>query len=116
MREKTFKIFEFVKLIKRVGKDVECRKWIKGRDGRIGFCQEDRCKIGKKLMERIMIKNAWDHKVDVLARKFTCEEVREAIRKVKEGNTEHGLFKITTKIIVEGVKIAEEMERKSQIN
>ena len=40
-REKPNKIFKFVKLMKRDGKDVEGGKWIKGRDGRIGFSQED---------------------------------------------------------------------------
>ena len=40
--------------MKRDGKDVEGRKWIKGRGGRIGFSQEDRCKISKEHMERIM--------------------------------------------------------------
>ena len=55
------KIFKFVKFMKRDGKDVEGGKWIKGRDGRIGF----RCKIWKEHMERIMNEeNAWDHKVD----------------------------------------------------
>ena len=42
LREKPKKIFKFVKFIKRDGKDVEEGKWIKGRDGRIGFSQEDR--------------------------------------------------------------------------
>ena len=37
LREKPNKIFRFVKLIKRDGKDVEGGKWIKGRDGRISF-------------------------------------------------------------------------------
>ena len=41
LREKPNKIFKFVKFMKRDGKDVEGGKWIKGRDGRIGFSQED---------------------------------------------------------------------------
>ena len=45
LREKPNKIFKFVKLMKWDGKDVEGEKWIKGRDGRIGFSQEDGCKI-----------------------------------------------------------------------
>ena len=45
LREKPNKIFKFVKSMKRDEKDVDGRKWIKGRDGRIGFSQEDRCKI-----------------------------------------------------------------------
>ena len=35
------KIFKFVKLMKRDGKDVEGGKWIKGRDKRIGFSQKN---------------------------------------------------------------------------
>ena len=54
LRAKPNKIFKFVKLMKRDGKDVEGGKWIKGRDGKIGFSQEDQCKIQKEHMERIM--------------------------------------------------------------
>ena len=45
LREKPNKIFKFVKFMKRDGKDVEGGKWIKGRDGRIGFSQEHQRKI-----------------------------------------------------------------------
>ena len=48
LREKSNKIFKFVKFMKRDGKDVEGGKWIKDRDGRIGFSLEDRCKIWKE--------------------------------------------------------------------
>ena len=48
LREKPNKILNFVKCMKRDGKDVEGGKWIKGRDGRIVFSQEDRCKIWKE--------------------------------------------------------------------
>ena len=41
LREKPNKIFKFVKFMKRDGKDVEGGKRIKGRDGRIGFSQEE---------------------------------------------------------------------------
>ena len=41
LREKPNKIFKFLKFMKRDGKDVEGGEWIKGRDGRIGFSQED---------------------------------------------------------------------------
>ena len=46
-QQKTFKNNAF-KFMKRDGKDVEEGKWIKGRDGRIGSNQEDRCKIWKE--------------------------------------------------------------------
>ena len=66
LREKPNKIFKFVKFMKRDGKDVEGGKWNKGRrEGRIGFSQEDRCKIWKEHIQKIMNEeNAWDHKVD----------------------------------------------------
>ena len=43
LHKKSNKIFKFVEFMKRDGKDVEGGKWVKGRDGRIGFSQEDRC-------------------------------------------------------------------------
>ena len=76
LREKPNKIFKFVKLMKRDEKDVEGGKWIKGRNRRIGFSQEDRCKIWKEHMERIMNEeNAWDHKVNVAVFEGPVEKV-----------------------------------------
>ena len=105
LREKPNKIFKFVKLMKRDGKDVEGGKWIKGREGRIGFSQEDRCKIWKEHKERIMKEeSARDHKVDSamvegLVQKVSCKQVREEIRKMKQGKAA-GLSEITMKMIV----------------
>ena len=113
LREKPNKIFKFVKFMKRDGKDVEGGKWIKGRDGRIGFSQKDRCKIWKEHMEKIMNEeNAWDHKMDAAmvegqVEQVSCKEVREAIRKIKQGKAA-GLSEVTTEMIVAGGKIAEE--------
>ena len=107
-------IFKFVKFTKRDGKDVEGGKWIKGRDGRIGFSQEDRCKTWKEHMERIMNEeNAWDHKVDAAmfegpVEKVSRKEVREAIRKIKQGKAV-GLSEVTTAMIVAGGRIAVEV-------
>ena len=100
--------------MKRDGKDVEGAKWMKGRDGRIGFSQEDRCKIRKKHMERITnVENAWDHEVNAVmfegpVEKVSREEVREAIRKMKQGKAA-GLSEVTTEKIVAGGRIAEEV-------
>ena len=112
--EKPNKIFKFVKFMKRDGKDVEGGKWIKGRDGRIGFSQEDRCKIWKEHMDRIVNQeNAWDHKVDAAmvegpVEKVSCKEVREAIRKMKQEKAS-GPSEVTTEMIVAGGRIAEEV-------
>ena len=114
LREKPNKIFKFVKFIKMDGKDVEEGKWIKGKDGRIGFSQEDQRKIWKEHMERIMNdENAWDHKVDAAmverpVEKASRKEVREAIRKMKQGKAA-GLSEVTTKMIVAGSRIEEEV-------
>ena len=114
MREKPNKIFKFVKFMIRDGKDVEGGKWIKGRDGRIGFSQEQRCKIWKEHMEKIMNEeNAWDHKEDAVmvegpVDKVSRKEVREAIRKMKQGKAV-GLSEVTTEMIVAGGRIAEEV-------
>ena len=112
--EKSNKIFKFVILIKKNGKNVEGGKWIKGRDGRIGVNQEDRCKEWKEHMERIMNhENAWDHKVDAAMIDGPVEEVsrreeKEAIRNMKQGMTA-GLSKATTEMIVAGGRTAEEV-------
>ena len=89
LREKPNKIFKFVKLMKRDGKHVEGGKWIK-RDRRTAFSQ-DRCKIWKEHMERIMNEeNAWDHKVDAaliegLEEKVSCEEVKKSKQEDETG-------------------------------
>ena len=65
-------------------------------------------------MDRIMNKeNAWDHKVDASmvtgpVEKVSREEVREAIRKMKQGKAA-GLSEVTTEMIVAGGRIAEEV-------
>ena len=114
LREKPNKIFKYVKFMKRDGKDVEGGKWIKGRNGRIGFSQEDRCRIWKEHMEKITNEeNAWDHNVDAAmvegpVEKVSRKEVREAIRKMKQGKAT-GLSEVTTEMIVAGGRIAEEV-------
>ena len=114
LREKPNKIFKFVKLMKRDRKDVEGEKWIKGRDGRIGFNQQDRWKIWKEHMKRIMSEeNTRDHKVDAAmvegpVEKVSHKKVREVIRKMKEGKAA-GLSETTMEMIVAGGRIAEEV-------
>ena len=45
LREKPNKVFNFVKLMKRDGKDFEGGKCIKGRDRRIGFSKKINVKM-----------------------------------------------------------------------
>ena len=57
--------------------------------------------------------NAWDHKVEAAmvegpVEKVSCKQVREAIRKIKQGKAAR-LSKLTTEIIVTGGRIAEEV-------
>ena len=57
--------------------------------------------------------NAWDHKVDAamvegLVEKVSREEVREAIRKMKQGKAA-GFSEVTTEMVVAGGRIAEEV-------
>ena len=58
-------------------------------------------------------KNAWDHNVDAAmvegpVEKVSLKEVREAIRKMKQGKAA-GLSEVTTEMIVAGGRIAEEV-------
>ena len=105
LHEKPSKKCTFIKLMKRDGKDVEGGNWIKGRNGRMGFSQKDRCIIWKEHMERIMNEeNAWDHKMDAAViegpvEKVSHKKVREAIRKMKQGKAA-GLSEITLELIV----------------
>ena len=57
--------------------------------------------------------NAWDHKVDAdmiegPVEKVSREEVREVIKKMKQGKAA-GLSEVTTEMIVAGGRIAEEV-------
>ena len=49
-------VFYFLRRMKKEGKDVEGRRCLRGGDGRLGFIEEDRTKIWKKHMEKIMKK------------------------------------------------------------
>ena len=54
-------VFYFLKRMKNEGKDVEEGRCLRGRDGRLGFIEENRVNIWKEHMENIMNEeNKWD--------------------------------------------------------
>ena len=77
--------------MKKEGKDVEGGRCLRGRDERLGFIEENRAKIWKELIEKIMNEeNKWDHMVetDVVERpgeKVARNEIVEAMQKMKLG-------------------------------
>ena len=60
-------VFYFLRRIKKEGKDVEGGRCLRGEDGRLGFIEEDRAKIWKEHMEKIMNEeNEWDRMVELI--------------------------------------------------
>ena len=49
-------VFYFLRRLKKEGNDVEGGRRLRGRDGRLGFIVEDKAKIWKEYMEKIMNK------------------------------------------------------------
>ena len=47
-------VFYYLRRMQKEGKVVEGGRCLKGRQGRLGFIQEDRAKIWKKHMEKTM--------------------------------------------------------------
>ena len=84
-------VFKFVKSIKRDGKDIEGGRCMRGRDGRLGFSEEDRGKIWKDHMEEIMnVENEWDQITEVNLvegpiERVTLEEMMTALCRMKAG-------------------------------
>ena len=79
-------VFHF---LRRMKKDVEGERCLRGRDGRLGFIEENRAKIWKEHMEKIMNEeNEWHHMVetDVVegpVEKVACNEIVEAMQRMK---------------------------------
>ena len=75
--------------LRRMKNDVEGGRCFKENDGQLGFIEEDKAKIWKEHMEKIMNQeNEWDHMVenDVVERpveKVACNEIVEAMQKMK---------------------------------
>ena len=107
-REKPNKIFKFVKLMKRNGKDVEGGKWIKGveMEEMVSVKKID-VKYGRNIiMEKIMNEeNAWNHLANMVMVEGPAEvSHKEVKRSDQEDETEKGcgLSEITTEMMVAG--------------
>ena len=58
-------VFYFFRRMKKEGNGVEVGRCLRGSDGRLSFIEEDRAKIWKIHMEKIINKeNKWDHMVE----------------------------------------------------
>ena len=104
--------------MKKEGKDVEGGRCLRGGDGRLGFIEEDRAKIWKQHMEKIMNeKNEWDCVVETDLIKGPVErvardEIVEAMQSMKSGKAT-GTSEVSVKMIVAsgeiGVKVMMEL-------
>ena len=88
--------FYLLRRIKKEGKGVEGGRCLRGGDGRLGFIEEDKAKIWKEHMEKIMNEeNEWDRmvKTDLVegpVEKVVRNEIVEAIQRMKsEKQLEH---------------------------
>ena len=97
-------VFRFLKAVKKEGKDLEGGRCLRGRDGRLGFIEEDRAKIWKEHMEKIMNReNNWDQMVDTdvmegPVERVTSKEITEAMQKMKSGKAA-GLSEVSVEMI-----------------
>ena len=111
-------VFYFLRRIKKEGKDVEGGRCLRGGDGPLGLMEEDKAKIWKEYMEKIINKeNKWDRMVetDVVeepVEKVTRNEIVEAIQKMKSGKAT-GPSEVSVEMIVAsseiGVKVMTEL-------
>ena len=111
-------VFYFLRRIKKEGKDVEGGRCLRGGDGRLGFSEEDRAKIGKEHMEKIMNEeNEWDRMVETdlvegPVEKVVRDEIVEAIQSMKSGKAT-GTSEVSVEMIVAsgdiGVKVMMEL-------
>ena len=84
-------VYYFLRRMKKEGKDVEGGRCLRGGDGRLGFIEEDRAKIWKEHMEKIMNEeNEWDCMVETglvegPVEKVVRDEIVEAMQSMKSG-------------------------------
>ena len=91
--------------LRRMKKDVEGGRYLRGGDGRLGFIEEDRPRIWKEHMEKIMNEeNEWDRVVETdliegPVEKVAHNEIVEAIQSIKSGKAT-GTSEASVKMIV----------------
>ena len=104
--------------MKKEGKDLEGGRCLRGGDGRLGFIVEDRAKIWKEHMEKIMNeKSEWDRMVETdlvegPVEKVVRNEIVEAMQSMKSGKAT-GTSEVSVEVIVAsgeiGVKVMMEL-------
>ena len=111
-------VFYFLRRMKKKGKDVEGGRCSRGGDGRLGFIEEDRAKIWKEHMEKIMNEeNEWDRVVETdlvegPVEKVVHDEIVEAMQSMKSRKAT-GTSEVSVEMIVAsgeiGVKVMMEL-------
>ena len=111
-------VFYFLRRMKKEGKDVEGGRCLRGGDGRLGFIEEDRAKIWKEHMEKIMNEeNEWDRMVETdlvegPVKKVVRNEIVKAIQSMKSGKAT-GTSEVSVEMIIAsseiGVKVMMEL-------
>ena len=111
-------VFYFLRRMKKEGKDVEGGRCLRGGDGPLGFSKEDRAKIRKEHMKKIMNEeNKWDSMVETdlvegPVEKVVRNEIVEAIQSMKSGKAT-GTSEVSVEMIFAsgeiGVKVMMEL-------
>ena len=82
-------VFYFLRRTKKEGKGVDGGRCLKGRNGGLGFIEEDKAKMWKEHMEKIVNEeNEWDRIVETdlveeSGEKVTRNEIVDAMQKMK---------------------------------
>ena len=98
-------VFKFVNSMKKDGRDIEGGRCMRDKDGRLGFCEDDRKRIWKEHMEKIMNEeNPWDQVTDAdmvegPVEEVTRVEMMSAIKAMKFGKAA-GPSEVNTEMIV----------------
>ena len=103
-------VFYFLRRMKKEEKDLEGGRCLRERDGQLGFIEEDRAKIWKEHMEKIMNEeNEWNLMVEIdvvegPVEKVTRNEIVEAMQRMKSGKAT-GTSEVSVDMIVASGKI-----------